>query len=111
MEIRNVVPVDAARPPFSRSSKGKLLATRLDEVGEKVLAAIFGRNPEIGLSMIEEVGRGNVPGRGTEFSYLGNLQRLAGAPLEACIFHSNRELRVQYGNPAAIAIAVGGVKP
>ena len=91
MEIRNVVLVDAARSPFSRGGKGKLVATRLDEIGEKVLRALLERNAKVGPAMVEEVGIGNVQGRGTEFSYLGNVQRLAGIPLEACSFHSNRQ--------------------
>ncbi|MFP6664752.1 MAG: thiolase family protein [Deltaproteobacteria bacterium] len=91
METRNVVLVDAARSPFARGGKGKLVATRLDEVGEQVLRALLARNAKVSPGLIEEVGIGNVQGRGTEFSYLGNVQRLAGIPLEACSFHSNRQ--------------------
>ena len=78
-------------PPFREVAGGKLAATRLDEVGEKVLRAIFDRNPKVGPALVEEVCLGNMQGRGTEFSDLGNVQRLAGVPLEACTFHSNRQ--------------------
>jgi acetyl-CoA acetyltransferase family protein len=40
--------------------------------------------------MIEDVGLGNVSGFG-EFTLLATVQRLAGLPLEACAFNSNRQ--------------------
>ena len=40
MELRNVVIVDGVRSPFARASRGKLVATRLDEVGATVIRAI-----------------------------------------------------------------------
>ena len=52
---------------------------------------LLDRNPTIPDAAIEDVGIGNVQGRGTEFSYLGNVQRIAGLPLEVCTFHSNRQ--------------------
>jgi acetyl-CoA acetyltransferase family protein len=91
MQIRNVVLVDGARSAFGRGGKGKLVATRLDEAGAKVLRALLDRNPKVKDSMIEDVGVGNVVARGSEFSYIGNIQRIAGLPLEACSFHSNRQ--------------------
>jgi acetyl-CoA acetyltransferase family protein len=88
--LRNVVLVDGARSAFSRGAKGKLVATRLDEAGAKVLRALLDRNPKVKDSMIEDVGLGNVSGFG-EFTLLGTVQRLAGLPLEAGSFNSNRQ--------------------
>ncbi|MBW2288430.1 MAG: thiolase family protein [Deltaproteobacteria bacterium] len=90
MEIRNVVLVDGARSAFARGGRGKLTATRLDEVGATVLRALLDRNPRVPERLIADVGIGNVAGR-SEFSYLGNVQRIAGLPLEVCSFHSNRQ--------------------
>jgi acetyl-CoA acetyltransferase family protein len=88
--LRNVVLVDGARSAFARGGKGKLVATRLDEAGAQVLRALLDRNPKVKDSMIEDVGLGNVSGFG-EFTLLGTVQRLAGLPLEACAFNSNRQ--------------------
>ena len=88
--LRNVVLVDGARSAFARGAKGKLVATRLDEAGAKVLRALLDRNPKVPDAMIEDVGLGNVSGFG-EFTLLGTVQRLAGLPLEACSFNSNRQ--------------------
>jgi acetyl-CoA acetyltransferase family protein len=88
--IRNVVLVDGARSGFARGAKGKLVATRLDEAGAQVLRALLDRNPKVKDGMIEDVGLGNVGGFG-EFALLGTIQRLAGLPLEACSFNSNRQ--------------------
>jgi 3-oxo-5,6-didehydrosuberyl-CoA/3-oxoadipyl-CoA thiolase len=90
MEVRNVVLVDGARSAFARGGRGKLTATRLDEVGATVLRALLDRNPKVPEPLIADVGIGNVAGR-SEFSYLGNVQRIAGLPLEVCSFHSNRQ--------------------
>jgi acetyl-CoA acetyltransferase family protein len=88
--LRNVVLVDGARSAFARGGKGKLVATRLDEAGAQVLRALLDRNPKVEDSMIEDVGLGNVSGFG-EFTLLATVQRLAGLPLEACAFNSNRQ--------------------
>ncbi len=90
MELRKVVLVDGVRSPFSRGGRGKLVATRLDEVGAKVLRALLDRNPKVTDDMIEDVGLGNVSGQG-EFLGLGLVPRLAGLPLEVCSFNSNRQ--------------------
>ncbi len=90
MQLRNVVLVDGARSGFARGAKGKLVATRLDEAGARVLRALLDRNPKVKDEMIEDVGLGNVGGFG-EFTLLGTVQRLAGLPLEACSFNSNRQ--------------------
>ena len=90
MQLRNVVLVDGLRSPFARGGRGKLVATRLDELGAQVLRALLDRNPRVHDRMIEDVGLGNVSGRG-EFTYLATVQRLAGLPLEVCAFNSNRQ--------------------
>ena len=90
MELQNVVLVDGARSAFARGGRGKLVATRLDDAGAQVLRALLDRNPKVKDNMIEDVGLGNVSGRG-EFVMLGAVPRLAGLPLEACSFSSNRQ--------------------
>ena len=90
MELRNVVIVDGVRSPFARASRGKLVATRLDEVGASVLRALLARNPKVPGHMIEDVGLGNVLGKG-EFLDLSWVVRLAGLPLEVSTFNSNRQ--------------------
>jgi len=111
MQIRNVVLVDGVRSAFARGARGKLVATRLDEAGATVLRALLDRNPKVADSMIEDVGIGNVAGRGSEFSYLGTVQRLAGLPLEACSFHSNRQCgsSMETLHRIAMAIMVGNI--
>jgi acetyl-CoA acetyltransferase family protein len=90
MQLRNVVVVDGARSPFARGGRGKLTATRLDEVGAKILRTVLDRNPKVSDQMIEDVGLGNVSGQG-EFVLLGTIARLAGLPMEVCSFNSNRQ--------------------
>lgn len=111
MEIRKVVLVDGARSAFGRGARGKLVATRLDDAGAQVLRALLDRNPKVPDTAIEDLGLGNVQGRGTEFSYIGNVQRLAGLPLEMCSFHSNRQCgsSMETLHRIATAIMVGHI--
>jgi acetyl-CoA acetyltransferase family protein len=106
--LRNVVLVDGARSAFARGGKGKLVATRLDEAGAQVLRALLDRNPKVEDSMIEDVGLGNVSGFG-EFTLLATVQRLAGLPLEACAFNSNRQCgsSMETMHRVAMSIMVG----
>lgn len=90
MELRSVVIVDGVRSPFARAVRGKLVATRLDDVGATVIRALLDRNPKVETHMIEDVGLGNVLGKG-EFVDLGQIVRLAGLPLEVSTFNSNRQ--------------------
>jgi acetyl-CoA acetyltransferase family protein len=110
MKSENVVIVDGVRSPFSRGGKGKFVATRLDDAGAKVLRALLDRNPKVKDAMIEDVGLGNVSGRG-EFIGLGNVARLAGLPLEVCSFNSNRQCgsSMETLHRIAMAIAVGSI--
>jgi acetyl-CoA acetyltransferase family protein len=90
MQLRNAVIVDGLRTPFGRGGRGKLVATRLDEVGAQILRALLDRHPKVSDAMIEDVGLGNVSGLG-EMVYLGTIPRLAGLPMEAGSFNSNRQ--------------------
>lgn len=90
MQLRNVVIVDGVRSPFGRGGRGKLVATRLDDVGATVIRALLERNPKVKPSMIEDVGMGNVAQSG-EFIGLGHVARLAGLPMEVSAFTTNRQ--------------------
>ena len=108
MQSRNVVIVDGVRSAFARGGRGKLVATRLDDAGAKVLRALLDRHPKVTDSMIEDVGLGNVSGQG-EFVGLGNVARLAGLPMEVCTFNSNRQCgsSMETFHRVAMSIAVG----
>ena len=110
MQLKSVVLVDGARSAFARGGRGKLVATRLDEAGAYILRALLDRNPRIDDAAIEDIGVGNVAGRG-EFAYLGNVQRIAGLPLEVCAFHSNRQCgsSMETLHRIAMAIMVGNI--
>ena len=90
MQLRNAVLVDGVRSPFSRGGSGKLVATRLDELGAQIVRALLDRQPKVTDAMIEDVGLGTVSSRG-EFLLLGTVARLSGLPMEACCFNSNRQ--------------------
>ncbi len=108
MQSRSVVLVDGVRSAFSRGGRGKLVATRLDDAGAQVLRALLDRHPKVTDAMIEDVGLGNVSGRG-EFVGLGTVARLAGLPMEACTFTSNRQCgsSMETFHRVAMSIAVG----
>jgi acetyl-CoA acetyltransferase family protein len=111
MQLQSVVLVDGLRTPFARGGRGKLVATRLDEAGAKLLRALLERNPKVQDTMIEDVGLGNVSGRG-EFVLLATVQRLAGLPLEACSFNTNRQCgsSMETLHRVATAIMVGSIE-
>jgi acetyl-CoA acetyltransferase family protein len=111
MALENVVVVDGARSAFARGGRGKLVATRLDEAGAKIIRALLDRNPKVKDTMIEDVGLGNVGGRG-EFVMLGVVARLAGLPLEVCSFNSNRQCgsSMETLHRIAMSIAVGATE-
>jgi acetyl-CoA acetyltransferase family protein len=108
MQLRNVVLVDGARSAFAKGGRGKLVATRLDEAGATVLRALLDRHPQVDERTIEDVGLGNVMGQG-EFVLLGAVARLAGLPMEACSFNSNRQCgsSMETLHRIAMSIAVG----
>ena len=90
MELRNAVIVDGVRSPFARAVRGKLVATRLDELGAKVVRQLLDRNPKVDDHMVEDVGLGNVLGN-AEFVDMGRVARMAGLPPEVSTFNSNRQ--------------------
>ena len=108
MKLESVVVVDGMRTAFGRGGRGKLVATRLDEAAAKLLRALLDRNPKVTDRMIEDVGLGNVVGRG-EFVGLGVVARLAGLPLEVCSFNSNRQCgsSMETLHRIAMSIALG----
>jgi acetyl-CoA acetyltransferase family protein len=108
MRLEQVVVVDGVRSAFARGGRGKLVATRLDDAGAKVIRALLDRNPKVQDRMIEDVGLGNVSGRG-EFVLLGVVARLAGLPLEVCSFNSNRQCgsSMETLHRIAMSIALG----
>ena len=108
MKLEQVVVVDGVRSAFGRGGRGKLVATRLDEVGAKLIRSLLDRNPKVTDRMIEDVGLGNVSGRG-EFTPLGVVARLAGLPLEVCTFNSNRQCgsSMETLHRIAMSIALG----
>jgi acetyl-CoA acetyltransferase family protein len=108
MKLQNVVIVDGVRSAFGRGGKGKLVATRLDEAGAKVIRALLDRHPKVTDRMIEDVGLGNVRGGG-EFLQLGVVARLAGLPYEVCSFNSNRQCgsSMETLHRIAMSIALG----
>ena len=110
MELRNVVLVDGVRSAFGRGGRGKLVATRLDDAGATVLRALLDRQPQVQDGMIEDVGLGNVAGQG-EFTYLGDVARLAGLPLEVCSFNTNRQCgsSMETLHRIALGIATGQI--
>ncbi len=91
-ELKNVVLVDGVRSAFGRGGRGQLVATRLDEVGGKVVRAMMERNPKVSPWMVEDMGLGNVMGAG-ELILIGanNVAHLAGLPAEVCTFDTNRQ--------------------
>jgi acetyl-CoA acyltransferase len=92
MQLRNVVIVDGVRSAFGRGGRGKLVATRLDEAGAKVLRALMDRNPKVSDRMVEDIGLGNVAGAG-ELAGIGadTVAHLAGFPHEVSAFDTNRQ--------------------
>jgi acetyl-CoA acyltransferase len=89
MKFRNAVVVDGMRSPFANFRKGKFTATRMDEVGAKVVRALLDRNPKVKDTMIEDFGIG-MGGGAPEASAPNNVARLAGLPHEVTNFSTNR---------------------
>jgi acetyl-CoA acetyltransferase family protein len=91
-QLKNVVVVDGVRSAFGRGGRGQLVATRLDEVGGKIVRTLMERNSKVSPWMVEDMGLGNVMGAG-ELILIGanNVAHLAGLPAEVCTFDSNRQ--------------------
>ncbi|MEX0941481.1 MAG: thiolase family protein [Pseudomonadales bacterium] len=110
MKSRNVVIVDGARSPFARGGRGKLVATRLDDVGAKIVRTLLDKHSKVKDTMIEDVGLGNVSGKG-EFVGLSRVIRMAGLPMEVTSFNSNRQCgsSMETLHRIASAIMVGAI--
>ncbi|MEE9518163.1 MAG: hypothetical protein V3V52_13735, partial [Candidatus Adiutricales bacterium] len=90
MKARNAVLVDGVRSPFARGGRGKLEATRLDEVGALLIKELLRRNPQVEPTMIEDCGIGH-GGSQYDVAGLGNITRLAGLPVEVTNFMTDRQ--------------------
>ena len=92
MELQNAVIVDGVRSAFGRGGRGKLVATRLDELGAQIVRAMLERNPKVSPAMIEDIAMGNVGGAG-ELAGIGadTIARLAGLPAEISAVDSKRQ--------------------
>lgn len=105
MKARNVVIVDGVRSAFSRGGKGKLEATRMDELGAKIVIALLERNPKVKSTMIHEFGIGN--GRHhPDLAPLNTISRLAGLPHEVTNFYVDRHCASSMEALLRIAMAI-----
>jgi acetyl-CoA acyltransferase len=108
MKVRNVVVVDGVRCAFARGGRGKLEATRMDDIGAILVRELFKRNPKVTPWMIEDFGIGH-GGDAPEIMGLNNISRLAGLPFETPNFMSNRHCAssMETFHRIAMAIALG----
>lgn len=105
MELKNAVIVDGVRSPFSWGGRGMFEATRIDELGAKIVRALMERNPKVAPEMIEDFGVGNVMGD-REFTTNKCMARMAGLPEEVPGFSSNRECGSSMDTMKSIAHAI-----
>lgn len=105
MKARNAVIVDGVRCPFARGGRGKLEATRLDEVGALLIRTLLERNAKIKPTMIDEVGIGH-GGNSQDVAGLGNVARLAGLPYETTNFMTNRHCGASMETAQRIAMGI-----
>lgn len=105
MKLRNVVIVDGLRSPFSKGGKGKLEATRMDELGAQVVKALLARNPKIKPTMIHDFGIG-MGAQTPEASSPNNVAHLAGLPAEVCNFATNRACAGSQETAARVAMGI-----
>lgn len=83
MKLRNAVVVDGVRSAFAKGRRGKLEATRLDDVGGDLVRALLARHPKIKPTMIDELGNGG--------GQAASVAHLAGLPVEMTSFTSQRQ--------------------
>ncbi len=105
MKLRNVVLVDGVRSPFARGGRGKLEATRLDEVGAFLVRKLFERNPKVKPNMIEDFGIGN-GAKHMDISNLNSISRLAGLPYETPNFYVDRHCASSMEAMHRVAMAI-----
>jgi acetyl-CoA acetyltransferase family protein len=110
MQTRNAVIIDALRSPFGRGAKGKLAATRMDEVAGQVVRALLARNPKVDPQQIEDLAVGNVLGGGELSGLLSNtVSRIAELPVDVSSVTVNRQCgsSMQTLHMAARAVMTG----
>jgi len=90
MKVRNAVIVDGVRCPFARGGRGKLEATRMDDIGALLVQELLRRNPQVKPTMIDDFGIGH-GGMDQTIAGLGTIAGLAGLPAETCNFAVNRQ--------------------
>ena len=90
MKLRNCVIVDGCRTPFAKGGRGKLEATRMDDLGALLVRTMMDRNPQIKPYMIDDFGIGH-GGFDQTICGLGHVAQLAGLPPETTNFHTNRQ--------------------
>jgi acetyl-CoA acetyltransferase family protein len=105
MKVRNAVLVDGVRSPFARGGRGKLEATRLDEVGALLIKELLRRNPQVKPTMIEDVGIGHGANQ-FDLNGLGNITNLAGLPGEVTNFTTNRQCGSSMETAQRVAMAI-----
>lgn len=105
MKARNAVLVDGIRSPFARGGRGKLEATRLDDVGALLIRTLLERNPQIKPTMIDDFGIGH-GAQQQEVAGLGNVARLAGLPSEVTNFLTNRQCGSSMETALRIAMGI-----
>ena len=105
MKARNAVIVDGVRCPFARGGRGKLEATRLDEVGALLVRTLLERHPKITPTMIDDFGIGH-GGNSQDVAGLGNVARLAGLPYETTNFMTNRHCGASMETAQRIAMGI-----
>jgi len=105
MKLRNVVVVDGVRSAFTKGGRGKLEATRMDEVGAILIRKLFERNPQAKPNMVHDFGIG-MGGGAPEASTLNAVARLAGLPHEVNNFSTNRACAGSMETAHRIAMAI-----
>ena len=98
MKLRNAVVVDGVRSAFARGRRGKLEATRLDDVGAELVRALLARNPKIKPTMIDDLGNGG--------GQAASVAHLAGLPAEMTNFTSQRQCATTQETSMRIAMAI-----
>ncbi|MBU2644446.1 thiolase family protein [bacterium] len=105
MELKNAVIVDGVRSPFSWGGRGMFEATRLDEVGAKIVKVLMERNPKVKGTMIEDFGIGNVRGD-RDLALLSAISRMADLPAEVPSFCTNRQCGSSMETMMRIAMSI-----
>jgi len=98
MKLRNAVVVDGVRSAFTKAGRGKLEATRMDDLGGYLIRTLLERNPKVKSTMIDDVGIGGNLGRG--------VAHLAGLPSSITDFTSERACATSQETAMRISMAI-----